>query len=201
MKLLIVKITAIFNTFAKFLNLLLMKLKHILVATAAPFMMNAQQVMTPEIMWTLNRLGVQSVSPDQSSLIYKISKTDLKTEKSNSEAFWLNLSGQSTKIDLGKKSLIQWDKNGIYALENNKIFLSKDSGKTWAEFYNVGEVDNIVISPDGKKVAFSKAVHIENLLGKDKYKDLPKTTKLMIDGKALYIHRANFQIIDKSLLN
>lgn len=31
--------------------------------------------------------------------------------------------------------------------------------------------------------------------------DLPKTTKLMIDGKALYIHRANFQIIDKNLLN
>lgn len=31
--------------------------------------------------------------------------------------------------------------------------------------------------------------------------DLPKTTKLMIDGKALYIHRANFQIIDKALLN
>ena len=29
---------------------------------------------------------------------------------------------------------------------------------------------------------------------------LPKTTKLMIDGKALYIHRANFKIIDKSLL-
>lgn len=31
--------------------------------------------------------------------------------------------------------------------------------------------------------------------------NLPKTTKLMIDGKALYVHRANFQIIDKSLLN
>lgn len=31
--------------------------------------------------------------------------------------------------------------------------------------------------------------------------DLPKTTKLMIDGQALYIHRANFQIIDKELLN
>lgn len=29
---------------------------------------------------------------------------------------------------------------------------------------------------------------------------LPKTTKLMVDGKALYIHRANFQIIDKDLL-
>jgi len=29
--------------------------------------------------------------------------------------------------------------------------------------------------------------------------DLPKTTKLMIDGKALYVHRANFEIIDKNL--
>lgn len=31
--------------------------------------------------------------------------------------------------------------------------------------------------------------------------DLPKTTKLMIDGRALYIHRANFQIIDKDLID
>ena len=31
--------------------------------------------------------------------------------------------------------------------------------------------------------------------------DLPKFTKLMIDGKALYIHRANFQVIDKALLD
>lgn len=31
--------------------------------------------------------------------------------------------------------------------------------------------------------------------------DLPKTTKLMIDGHTLYIHRANFQLIDIDLLN
>ncbi len=31
--------------------------------------------------------------------------------------------------------------------------------------------------------------------------DLPRFTKLMIDGMALYIHRANFQIIDKALLD
>jgi len=41
--------------------------------------------------------------------------------------------------------------------------------------------------------------------GKDVYwevcENLPKTTKLMIDGKALYIHRANFAIIDSELLN
>ena len=31
--------------------------------------------------------------------------------------------------------------------------------------------------------------------------DLPKFTKLMVDGKALYLHRANFQIIDKELID
>ncbi|MFR7509818.1 MULTISPECIES: DUF5052 family protein [Blautia] len=36
--------------------------------------------------------------------------------------------------------------------------------------------------------------------GDDVYWDLPKMTKLMVDGKALYIHRANYQIIDKKLL-
>ena len=31
--------------------------------------------------------------------------------------------------------------------------------------------------------------------------NLPKTTKLMVDGRALYIHRANFQIIDITLID
>ena len=30
--------------------------------------------------------------------------------------------------------------------------------------------------------------------------DLPKMTKLMVDGKPLYIHRANYQIIDTALI-
>jgi dipeptidyl aminopeptidase/acylaminoacyl peptidase len=154
-----------------------MKLKYSLLALAAPFVMNAQQLMTPEILWTLKKVGVQAVSPDQSSLIYKVGQVDLKTEKTKNESYFLNVSNnQTSKIDLGKKSLIQWDKNGLYAQEGDKIFLSKDSGKTWTEFYTIGEADNIVISPDGKKIAFSKQVLVEKVIGKDKYSDTPKTT-------------------------
>jgi dipeptidyl aminopeptidase/acylaminoacyl peptidase len=154
-----------------------MKLKYSLLALAAPLLMNAQQLMTPEILWTLKKVGVQAVSPDQSSLIYKIGQVDLKTEKTKNENYFLNvLNHQSSKIDLGKKALIQWDKNGIYAQEGDKIFLSKDSGKTWTEFYTIGEADNIVIAPDGKKIAFSRQVLMEKVMGKDKYSDTPKTT-------------------------
>ena len=154
-----------------------MKLKYSLLALAAPLLMNAQQLMTPEILWTLKKVGVQAVSPDQASLIYKVGQVDLKTEKTKNENYFLNvLNNQSSKIDFGKKSLIQWDKNGIYAQGGDKIYLSKDAGKTWAEFYTIGEVDNIVISPDGKRIAFSKQVLVEKLMGKDKYSDTPKTT-------------------------
>ena len=154
-----------------------MKLKHTLIAVAAPFLMNAQNVMTPELLWTLNKIGVSAVSPDQSSLIYTVGKTDLKTEKNNKKTYFLNIkNSEATALDLGKKALIQWDKNGLYAQEKDVIYLSKDAGKTWAEFFTIGEVDNIVISPDGKKIAFSRQVLVEKVLGKDKYTDVPKTT-------------------------
>lgn len=154
-----------------------MKIKTTLFALAAPFLMNAQNVMTPEILWTLNKIGVSAVSPDQSSLIYSVGKTDLKTEKNNKKNFLFNINkGNATPFDLGKKSLVQWDKNGMYAQEDGKIYLSTDAGKTWKEFYASGEIDNIVISPDGKKIAFSKEVLVEKVLGKDKYTDVPKST-------------------------
>ena len=154
-----------------------MKLKHTIIALTAPFLMNAQEYMTPEIMWTLKKIGVSAVSPEQSSLIYKVSQTDLKTEKNKSENYFLNIgNGQASKMDLGKKSLIQWDKNGLYAQEGDKIYLSKDGGKTWFEFYTIGEADNIVISPDGQKVAFSKQVQVETVYGREKYKDTPNST-------------------------
>lgn len=154
-----------------------MKLKHTIIALTAPFLMNAQEYMTPEIMWTLKKIGVSAVSPEQSSLIYKVSQTDLKTEKNKSENYFLNIgNGQASKMDLGKKSLLQWDKNGLYAQEGDKIYLSKDRGKTWSEFYTIGEADNIVISPDGQKVAFSKQVQVETVYGREKYKDTPNST-------------------------
>ncbi len=154
-----------------------MKLKHTIVALATPFLVNAQNVMTPEILWSMNRLGVSAISPENSSLVYKLSSTDLKTEKSSSKTYFLNLkSKEATNFDLGKKSLIQWDKNGLYAKEEDKIFLSKDAGKTWAEFYTLADADLIKISPDGKKIAFSREVQMETVYGKNKYEDTPNSS-------------------------
>ena len=85
---------------------------------------------------------------------------------------------------------------------------SNDNGKLSNNTY----IANI-INKYKNKFGKSRVVVIKSQLGQpitaysgDKVywtvpKKLPKMTKLMIDGKALYIHRANYQIIDTSLLN
>ena len=155
-----------------------MKLKHAALALATPLLMNAQEVMTPEILWQLRKINVQGVSPDYSSVLYRTSQTNLETEKNKYENFLLNTSTSlSRPFDMGSKSFIQWDKNGIYASENGVIFRSQDLGQTWNIFYNIGKnAENIKISPDGQQVAFNKEVHLENIYGKDRYSDTPKTT-------------------------
>ena len=41
-----------------------MNLKYTALAIAAPLLMNAQEVMTPETLWKLRKISVQGVSPD-----------------------------------------------------------------------------------------------------------------------------------------
>ncbi|MDO4763150.1 MAG: S9 family peptidase [Flavobacteriaceae bacterium] len=155
-----------------------MNFKHTALALATPLLINAQEVMTPETLWQLRRISVQAVSPEQDLVIYRTSQTNLETEKNEQKSYLLNTtSTKSIPFDLGKKSLIQWDKNGIYASENGIIFISKDLGKSWKAFYSIGqEAENIKISPDGKKIAFSKSVQLEKIYGKDRYSDTPLTT-------------------------
>ena len=155
-----------------------MNLKYTALTIAAPLLMNAQEVMTPETLWKLRKISVQGASPDHSLVVYRTSQTDLETEKNVYKTYLLNTSSsQSVPFDLGKKSFIQWDKNGIYALEDGKIYRSNDNGKSWKEFYVIGkDAQNIKVSPDGQKVAFSREVQLEKIYSKDKYSDVPNSS-------------------------
>ena len=155
-----------------------MKLKYTALAIAAPLLMNAQEVMTPETLWKLRKISVQGASPDHSLVVYRTSQTDLEREKNVHKTYLLNTSSsQSVPFDLGKKSFIQWDKNGIYAFEDGKIYRSSDNGKSWKEFYTIGkDAQNIKVSPDGQKVAFSREVQLEKIYSKDKYSDVPNSS-------------------------
>jgi dipeptidyl aminopeptidase/acylaminoacyl peptidase len=144
-----------------------------------PIALLAQNVLTPEILWTLGRVAAVGSSPDGKTVLYSVSKTNLKTEKSDKEYFFLNVANnQAQKTEVFKdKSFVQWDKNGLYSTAKKQLFISKDLGKTWRPIY--GKLDDALdvrVSPDGMKVAYSKEVQVEKILGKDIYSDVKNST-------------------------
>lgn len=139
----------------------------------------AQRALTPELLWELGRVAAVSASPNGEVLLYKVSKTDIATEKVNTDYYILNVKTneiQKTGI-LTDKTFIQWDKNGLYARKDKDLFRSVNDGKTWTNIWsNLGGAMDVRVSPDGQRIAFSKEVLIAKNLGKDKYNDVPNTT-------------------------
>lgn len=135
--------------------------------------------MTPELLWSLGRVAAVGTSPDGKTLLYKVSKTDIATEKSSSDYFLLSLdNNQESKTDiLSGKTFVQWDKNGLYAQKDEELFKSTDNGKTWLSISTqLKDAENVRISPDGKWIAFSRQVPSEKLLGKEIYNDVKNST-------------------------
>lgn len=144
-----------------------------------PLYLPAQNVMTPELLWSLGRVSAVSMSPDHTTLLYRVSKTDIATEKGEANYFLYNLeNNQEQKTEVLKdKMFIQWDANGIYAKKGDELLLSKDKGLSWKTVsVQLKDAENIRVSPDGKWIAFSRQVNGEQVLGKEKYRDVPKST-------------------------
>jgi len=135
--------------------------------------------MTPEQLWTLGKVATLGSSQDGKTLLYKVGKTDLATEKTNNEYFFLNLdNGQQVVTDaLKDRSFVQWDKNGLYATQGENLLLSNDNGKTWKTVsVQMKDAENVVVSPDGNWVAFSRTIPSTKVLGKEIYSDVPNST-------------------------
>ena len=111
--------------------------------------------------------------------------------------------------------------NQMFQVGNTVIFA--EDGLDMVEGYNVP--DEIKINKGGGYVPLDRFVNnVKNSIGKEKTiiissqlgipigvyqgkdvyvtipEDLPKMTRLNIDGKALYIHRANYTILDSKMI-
>ena len=130
----------------------------------------------------------------------KISITGNKIETTSFDSEGKTITG----YDLSSVITITIDGKEIENCGDTCIFSSNGGGRP----ASIARVLNKYKNDFGK----SRVVVIKSQLGQpiaafsgdDVYwevpEDLPKMTKLMIDGKALYIHRANYQIVDKALL-
>lgn len=135
-----------------------------------------------------------------------------------SEGGWVRSKSLSSVITItvdGKQLISCGDtcvfyENGLepdyeFYLDNIESNGTGDISETTMIAGRVNEIRNLFGKPMVVVIKSQTGAPIYAFSGKEVFwevpEDLPKFTKLMIDGKALYIHRANFQIVDKELLS
>jgi len=140
---------------------------------------NAQNYMTPEMLWSLKRVSGEAVSGSGDRVFYAASQYDWRTEKNTTTHYLVNIGGgekKEYKVPEGKH-IVQRDKNAWFATDDKALYISEDNGKSWRTFYSgLQDADNIKVSPNHRYIAFTKEVMVNPMLGKDIYADLPKTT-------------------------
>lgn len=145
------------------------------------YTVQAQQPLTPELLWSLSRVGAETLTPDGAKVIYGVTNYDIATGASERDLFSVDFTGKSpVQITKTKGS-----ESGVFTLPNGKMgYLYK--GQVWqaewdgsnpVQFTDYdGGISNIRFSPDGKHILFSKDVQLQKIASSDMYKDLPNAT-------------------------
>jgi len=113
-------------------------MKKLLILTLSMMSINsaiAQNVLTPETLWKLNRVTALGISKDKKNVIYKVSTPSVEDNKSNSKYFSVPLAGGNPTEVADYKSLLN-DKNvsadGKYLVYNEEVKVENVNGK---DFY------------------------------------------------------------------
>lgn len=157
----------------------MMKKQFLTMAVMASSAAMAQNTMTPEMLWSLNRVSANAISANGQNVFVDSKKYDIKTEKGTTKQYIINIAtGKKSKfVSAEGKNIFQQDAHAWYASDDKFIYKSTDEGATWATLRAIiNDADNFKVSPDGKYIAYSKEVLVQPTLGKDIYKDLDKTT-------------------------
>lgn len=156
-----------------------MKKQILSVALMASGTAMAQNMMTPELLWSLNRVSANTVSADGKSVYYSSKKYDIKTEKGKNTQYLAQIASgkKSTFLSAEGKEIFQQNASEWYASDDQFIYRSTDEGASWSNVRTViKDAENLKISPDGQYIAYTKEVLVAPTMGKDLYKDLDKTT-------------------------
>jgi len=160
------------------------------------FCLNAQNKLTPEILWKLGRVSDVQLSPDQQTILYGITYYYLEKNKGNRDLYIIPVSGGKPK-NLSNSESSEY--NAVWRPDGKKIgYLSAENGSMQMWEMNPDgsgkvQVTNITDGING----FSYSPTMQNILcikdvklaqtANDVYPDLPKADVKIIDDM-MYRH-------------
>ncbi len=172
-----------------------------LAAPAQQVLAPVEEVLTPELLWKLPRVGAPSVSPDGRSVAYGVTRYSVEENKGNSDIYLIPVAG-GQPVPIADtphgESAPRWRPDGAWI-----GYLSNESGSSqlWevradgAERRQVSDIEggisNFLYSPTGRHVSFTRSVTIDPGT-EDLHPDMPEANVRIIDD-LMYRHWDHFR--------
>jgi len=164
-------------------------------------MSSESNLFTNELLLTLKNFSGYKYSPEKNRILYLISQSDLKENKSNKELYIMNSDGSEVKListpgeSISEPSFILKGEKIVYILKGELYFMNIDGTNKKKiicpkEDIN-SNVEGFLFSESMEKLILVKSVKLENLhvkTGNDVYKDCDKATECYIADDLCYTH-------------
>ena len=152
-------------------------------------------LMTPEVLWSLGRIGDVKISSDGKKAVYSVSYYSIEQNKSKSVLYLFDMkSCAETRLTQGDNS----ESSAVFINNDTQLlFLSK--GQLWVmntdgfgrkQVKTDGDVDEFLLSPDEKKIILVRQVETNASIQKNPA-DLSKSTGMVINDM-VYKHWDHF---------
>ena len=144
-------------------------------------------LMTPEIMWKFGRLGSFTLSPDGMTVLFTVTRRDLKTEASETDVYTISRDGGDALLLARGGSSPQWFDEGkkIAFIQGSDLMTMNSDGTEQKKVEGISEFEIFNISPDGKRIYFTKRVKLDQTAN-EKH-ELPRA-KVRIINDLMYRH-------------
>ena len=140
-------------------------------------------LMTPEALWAMGRIGACEASADGKQIVYQVGYYSVKANKSQQKIALVNADGTgNTTLTTGTKSETDptWLNGKIAFLTGGQIWTMNPDGSDRKQISKTSkDIEGFKFSPDGKKVILLHSIDFYEIIKKNP-DDLPKATGRLV---------------------
>lgn len=144
----------------------------------------ASDVMTPEALWAMGRIGAAQASPDGKKIVYQVGYYSVKENKGHQVLRIMNANGKEDKVlttSAQNETDAAWlDNNTIAFLSGGQLWTMNADGSGRKQLSHSSiDIEGFRFSPDKKHVVLIKSIPYYGAIAKNP-DDLPKASGMII---------------------
>lgn len=145
----------------------------------------SSDLMTPEALWAMGRIGGAQMSPDGKTIVYQVGYYSVKKNKSRQVLYTINADGTQQKelsYTKGSRTDASWIDGGkrIAFLQDGQLWSMNADGNDCRQLTKSSlDIDGYKFSPDGKHVILIKSIPFHESI-KQNPSDLPLATGRLV---------------------